>query len=115
MTLLTHLALTLNELMRRVVRALTLLYTQLMNYVRSRLVRSSTTVLEVGNFFPESRTEKLYDQVVEGGVVIIDDYGSFKGCRRATEEFFAMRRIKTHLLYVENSTLCFVKPATIFS
>jgi regulator of replication initiation timing len=63
----------------------------------------------------DSRTEELYDQVVEGGVVIIDDYGSFEGCRRATKEFFAMRRIKSHLMYVENSIRYIVKPATIFS
>jgi len=70
-----------------------------------------------GDFYDSTKVvfEQLYDQVVEGGVVIIDDYGSFEGCRRATEEFFAMRRIKAHLVYVENNIRYFVKPATIFS
>ncbi len=108
MTKLNQRPMPLHELMRCVLRALLLLDTHLINYVLARLVRRSTTVLEVGNFFPESRTEELYDQVVEGGVVIIDDYGSFEGCLRATKEFFAMRRI-------ENSIRYFVKPATIFS
>jgi O-methyltransferase len=33
--------------------------------------------------------ESLYDQVVAGGVVILDDYGYWPGCRRATYEFLA--------------------------
>lgn len=33
--------------------------------------------------------EGLYDNVVPGGFVIIDDYGCYDGCRRATDEFMA--------------------------
>jgi hypothetical protein len=29
----------------------------------------------------------LYDKVVKGGVIVIDDYGHFEGCRRAVDEF----------------------------
>lgn len=32
--------------------------------------------------------EHLWQRVASGGVVIIDDYGSFKGSREATDEFF---------------------------
>ena len=53
--------------------------------------------------------------MVEQGVIIIDDYGSFEGCRRATEEFLALHRIKAHLVYVDNSIRYFVKPATTFA
>lgn len=35
--------------------------------------------------------ETLYDSVVSGGVVVIDDYGSFLGCRRAVDEFRSER------------------------
>jgi len=31
----------------------------------------------------------LFDQVVEGGVVVVDDYGDWEGCRRAVDEFIA--------------------------
>lgn len=70
-----------------------------------------------GDFYDSTKVvfEELYDQVVEGGVVIIDDYGSFEGCRRATEEFLALRRIKAHMVYVENSIRYFVKPETTFA
>src|SRR3989338_9776693 len=30
---------------------------------------------------------ELYDQVVEGGYIIIDDYGGWEGCRKAVHEF----------------------------
>ena len=33
----------------------------------------------------------LYDKVVPGGYVIIDDYGSLSGCRDAVHDFFAAR------------------------
>lgn len=35
--------------------------------------------------------DQLYDAVVPGGAVIIDDYGSFSGCRRAVDAFRAER------------------------
>jgi O-methyltransferase len=33
--------------------------------------------------------EHLYPRLREGGVLIIDDYGHWEGCRQATDEFFA--------------------------
>lgn len=33
--------------------------------------------------------ECLYDRVVVGGVLIVDDYGRWRGCRKAVDEFFA--------------------------
>jgi hypothetical protein len=32
--------------------------------------------------------EHLYGQLVRGGILIIDDYGHWKGCRKAVDEFF---------------------------
>ena len=34
---------------------------------------------------------ELYDLVSPGGIIIIDDYGAWKGCNRAVYEFFAER------------------------
>jgi hypothetical protein len=31
--------------------------------------------------------EKLYDKVVDGGTIIIDDYGHWVGCKNAVDEF----------------------------
>lgn len=33
--------------------------------------------------------ESLYERVVVGGVVIIDDYGRWRGCRKAVDEYFS--------------------------
>ena len=65
-----------------------------------------------GDFYDSTKVvfEELYDQVSEGGVVIVDDFGSFQGCRRATEEFLASRKIHVHLVYVENGIRYFIKP-----
>jgi len=54
--------------------------------------------------------ETLYDQVVPGGIIVIDDYGAFQGCRGATDEFLARRPTSVHLVYVDNSIRYFVKP-----
>lgn len=35
--------------------------------------------------------DNLYDQLVPGGFLIIDDYGCFSGCTKATDDFFAAR------------------------
>jgi hypothetical protein len=37
--------------------------------------------------------ETFYDQVSEGGLVVIDDYGLFDGCNLAVHEFLAQRQL----------------------
>jgi len=65
-----------------------------------------------GDFYESTKVvfEALYDQVVPGGAVIIDDYGSFEGCRIATHEMFAANGINPHLVYVDNGIRYFIKP-----
>lgn len=41
---------------------------------------------------------KLFDKVVTGGIVIIDDYGVYDGCRRAVDEFLFSHHIKKYLI-----------------
>jgi O-methyltransferase len=33
--------------------------------------------------------EQLYPRLVDGGVLIVDDYGHWEGCRRAVDEYFS--------------------------
>jgi len=44
--------------------------------------------------------EELYDQVVLGGYVIIDDYGAWAGCKQAVHEFFNKRNIKPEFRFI---------------
>lgn len=57
--------------------------------------------------------EYLYDKVVEGGFVIIDDYGRYDGCKKAVDEFLLRRGISVFLHYSDyNAGECryFIKP-----
>jgi hypothetical protein len=45
--------------------------------------------------------EKLYDNVVDGGVIIIDDYGHWVGAKRAVDEFREQRNINSPLLQTD--------------
>lgn len=53
--------------------------------------------------------ETLYHYVIAGGVVIVDDYGTFEGCRLATDEFLATQP-KIELIPVDLSVVYFIKP-----
>jgi hypothetical protein len=52
----------------------------------------------------------LYDNVAEGGYVILDDYGSYPGCRRAVEEFRAARGLEADLHRIDAHGVWFRKP-----
>jgi len=51
--------------------------------------------------------ENLYDLVIAGGFVIIDDYGYWEGCRRAVDEFLAARKLSVELHVVDDSGVWF--------
>lgn len=43
----------------------------------------------------------LFDKVVKGGFVIIDDYLCYEGCRKAVNEFLRARGMAPYLHYVD--------------
>jgi hypothetical protein len=54
--------------------------------------------------------ETFYDLVAPGGVIVLDDYGRWDGCRVATDEFLANRGLDVHLQRVDASGMYFIKP-----
>lgn len=52
----------------------------------------------------------LFDLVVSGGIIIIDDYGHWDGCRKAVDEFFAERNLKLFLHRIDYTGRLLVKP-----
>jgi hypothetical protein len=53
------------------------------------LLRLDTDTYDTTKF----ELEQLYDRVVQGGVVIIDDYGYTFGCKKAVDDFISSRSI----------------------
>lgn len=53
--------------------------------------------------------EHLYDKVVPGGIVILDDYGAYEGCRRAVDEYLARRDARPYLSPVDSDCRYFIK------
>ena len=61
---------------------------------------SSIAVLRLdGDWYSSTMTvfNELYDLVSPGGYVIVDDYGHWEGCKKATDEFREIRKISTPL------------------
>ena len=57
--------------------------------------------------------ECLYDKVVGGGVIQFDDYGYWKGARRATDEFLEKRGIEAALQRLDYSGRMLIKPGSV--
>jgi O-methyltransferase len=54
--------------------------------------------------------EHLYPRVVSGGIIIIDDYGYWKGQRQAVDEFLATVPEPLFLHRIDEAARCIVKP-----
>lgn len=54
-----------------------------------------------GDFYASTKfcIETLYDKVVSGGFIIIDDYGAYDGCKKAIDDFFESRNLSFFLNY----------------
>lgn len=65
-----------------------------------------------GDWYASTRVclDYLYDLVVPGGFVVIDDYGVYEGCKKAVDEFMRERGICAFLNRVDQSCYYFVKP-----
>ncbi len=66
-----------------------------------------------GDWYESTRVclENLYDNVVSGGFIIIDDYGWWEGCKKATDEFIQERGLRIELIYDDHACVHFRKPA----
>ncbi len=54
--------------------------------------------------------DHLYPRVVSGGIIIIDDYGHWKGARKAVDEFIQKCPDRIFLNRIDNTGRVFVKP-----
>ncbi len=51
----------------------------------------------------------LYDKVVPGGAIIVDDYRAVEGCRRAVADFRAARSIRANIVNIDGIGAWWVK------
>lgn len=65
-----------------------------------------------GDWYESTRVvfEMLYDLVTPGGVIVIDDYGHWEGCRRATDEFLAQHAPDVYLHHIDYTGRYLIKP-----
>jgi len=57
--------------------------------------------------------EHLYPRLTAGGVLIVDDYGHWEGCRRAVDEYFGQLRPAPHLCRIDYTGRLAIKPANL--
>ena len=53
--------------------------------------------------------DHLYPKVVPGGFVIVDDYGTYDGCRKAVDEYRATHGIRAMLERIDSSAFVWIK------
>jgi hypothetical protein len=65
-----------------------------------------------GDWYESTRCclENLYDNVSSGGYIIIDDYTSVPGCRKAADEFLRYRGLAPELVLDKRGGGYFIKP-----
>lgn len=54
--------------------------------------------------------ERFYDRVVPGGFIVVNDYGTWRGCRAAVDEFLERRGLRARLRWVDPGTRYLQKP-----
>ncbi len=56
--------------------------------------------------------DHLYDQVADGGFIVLDDYGYWEGAKKATHDFLDSRGIQVEIVMIDDTGAYFRKPAT---
>ena len=57
--------------------------------------------------------EYLFPKLVPGGVLIIDDYGHWDGCRKAVNEYFASHQVRMLLNRIDYTARIGIKSTTL--
>lgn len=64
-----------------------------------------------GDYYASTKVclEYLFPKVVNGGLVVIDDYGAYDGCKKAVDEYIENNRIKACFAKIDHDARFFVK------
>jgi hypothetical protein len=66
-----------------------------------------------GDWYESTRDilDNLYDCLLPGAYIHVDDYGHWDGCRKVADDFFAARQPAPTLRRIDASGVWMVKPA----
>jgi|SRR5215469_2007268 len=86
-------------------------------WFQETLPRDAASIGEIGllrldgDWYESTRVclEYLYPKVVKNGVIVIDDYGYWQGCRRAVDEFTSLQSDPIMLHHIESSARYWLK------
>lgn len=57
--------------------------------------------------------QNLYEDVVHNGLIQVDDYGHWEGCKKAVDEYQEQRSIKFRINNIDSSGIWFSKPSSL--
>lgn len=62
-----------------------------------------------GDFYESTKVvmQQLYENVITGGVVIIDDYGAFEGCKLAVDEYLQAQNEPLPIIWYADKSICY--------
>ncbi len=66
-----------------------------------------------GDWYESTRAiiDNLYDRVVDDGFIQVDDYGFWRGCKKALQEFQTSRKLRFDMKIIDDTGVWFKKPA----
>lgn len=66
-----------------------------------------------GDWYESTKTilHNLYDRVVNDGLIQVDDYGYWQGCKKAIHEFESSRSVQFEVKQIDGTGIWFRKPA----
>lgn len=93
---------------------------QLIHFVKGRVEETipatmpeKIAILRLDTDWYESTRHELvhlYPRLVSGGVLILDDYGFWKGARKAVDEYFSLLDVQPEFRQIDDTGICCIKP-----
>ncbi len=64
-----------------------------------------------GDWYSSTRIclEYLYPKVTYGGIIVIDDYSAYEGCKKAVDEYLVSNQIFPFIQWIDEECICWVK------
>lgn len=86
-------------------------------WFQNTIPNAAKTIIDIGllrldgDWYESTKVclEGLFHKVAKGGYIIIDDYGTFSGCKKAVDEFFEKNNIRVNMTQSDSDCVFFRK------